>query len=319
MGASPGRGRSARAPVRAAGRIATPGMAAPARATSVTITRPPLVPGGRLEIAVSPGRYGRAALKMYRPYRWRGRLVKHAVRLAAIYSNRANAVDPLLELLGETLRSALDTEIQGAGRMASSASGRNIIGLVAGGRLAIVAKVGQGSDQPLRNEAAVLAGLQHHDAIRVSQLVFAGELDGHFVCATRFIPGRARRDLAAAVAASQLLADSSWTHGDLTPWNLVGRPAALLDWEHARPGLLPLFDLAHFVVRSAAVAGRGGAHGVIGHLCHPGSAGAAYLASAGLPLADAPGLLRDYLDRMRTRPVGARELGLHNAIRRALP
>jgi hypothetical protein len=63
------------------------------------------------------------------------------------------------------------------------------------------------------------------------------------------------RDLATITAALSQLCDAHllpafWVHGDFAPWNIKHRsdgPPALLDWEDARRGGLPLQDAFHFL------------------------------------------------------------------------
>lgn len=96
-------------------------------------------------------------------------------------------------------------------------------------------------------------------------------------------------------------------HGDFAPWNLFRTRSGwtLLDWEEARRGDPPFFDLFHYLVRAHA------------HLRHPtrrqlltgldgsgwvGRAIRAYASGAGLRFDDAPEYLRRYLEES-SRPV----------------
>lgn len=268
------------------------------------------LPTGRLRLRISTSRDGRRALAIYRPLTARGRLLRLAVAAATALPARRAPADPLVGWLADVLHLRVD----GACVMASSVSGRYIVGLARDGRLVAVAKVGRHDDDPVRHEGEVLAALRSRPELPAPRLIVAGPVDGRQVCVTEPVASPARGDRTAAVAAALALARAGWTHGDLTPWNLVGRPATLLDWEVARPELVPLFDLAHYVVRREAQLGRGRAAAVVRQLCAPGSPGASYLAALGLPLRQAPGLVRGYLDHAAATSVDQADAGLFRAI-----
>ncbi len=271
----------------------------------------PVLPTGRLRLRFSRGPDGLAALGIYRPLTRRGRILRTAVTTLAALPVGRTGPDPLVAKLGDLLGMRVD----GACVMASSMAGRRIVGLAGGGRLVAVAKVGRHDDMALRHENEVLAQLRSVSGIRVPRLLLSATAHDMVICVTEPVPGPPRQDWEAALQGAVGLARIGWTHGDFTPWNLVGRPATLLDWEAARPGLLPLFDLAHFVVRHEAQLGNGDPRAIVHRLCRADSLGAAYLAAAGLPLRQAPGLLRGYLDLAApalTRPADA---ALYRAVR----
>jgi hypothetical protein len=280
----------------------------PTRAAGAPAAR--LLPTGRLRLRLSAGRNGRAALGIYRPLTRRGRLLRAALSAASVLPAGRAAADPLVARLADLLQVRID----GACVMASSMSGRSIVGLAHDGRLLAVAKVGRPEDTAVRHEAEVLARLQSRPGLRVPRLIAAGSVDGLLVCVTEPVAGRAQADRAGALQVALALAGAGWTHGDLAPWNLVGQPATLLDWEIARPELLPLSDLAHYVIRCEAQLGRRSAGAVVRQLCGPGSLGASYLAELGLPLARAPELVRGYLDRVAAANSAPADAGLHQAI-----
>ncbi|MEN3357485.1 MAG: hypothetical protein V7637_1467 [Mycobacteriales bacterium] len=250
------------------------------------------MPTGRLRLRVSRGRSGRAALAIYRPLTARGRLVRLAASMAAALPVSPEPADPLIDQLAGLLGMTID----GACGMASSTAGRQILGLAREGRLVAVAKVGERADQGLRREARVLQQLHSIRDIRLPRLILTTDLDDLLVCVTEPLSGRSSRDPAAGLRAAVALGRAGWTHGDLTPWNLLREPVTVLDWETARHCLLPMYDLSHYVLQEEAHLGRGDPGTVLWRLCGPGGLGARYLAALGLPLSRAPALLRRYLD-----------------------
>jgi Phosphotransferase enzyme family len=75
---------------------------------------------------------------------------------------------------------------------------------------------------------------------------------------------RSDHDLATLTASLSQLCDADpmpafWVHGDFAPWNIKHRSdglLALLDWEDARPGGLPLQDAFHFLHNQDYLFGR---------------------------------------------------------------
>lgn len=202
----------------------------------------------------------------------------------------------------------LNIDVRGVAVMNSSAPGRLVIGVDDGSRLAAVVKLGDASDRSLIHEAEVLETLKRGLlGIKVPSLIRSGPLGRRFAVATR-----AFGEVAAAVPtlddASQLaatLADSAEpiVHGDFAPWNFIrvsgedGHAWALIDFENARFGSEPLFDLSHFVVRSGELLGSWTPARAADLLCSVGSPGWKLLASTGLDPARATGFVLDYLDR----------------------
>jgi hypothetical protein len=281
--------------------------------SGVQLVSPPF-PTGRLQLALSPNADGRAALSIYRPLATRGRALRRAVRLASVLPGLPRLPDRIVDVL----IGLIGVPAGGACVMASSVRGRSIIGLAAARRLAVVAKVGPADDVALRREAVTLTQQAAAGGLRVPPVLFAADVDGRYVCATVAVAGQPRAEPAVALDLALDLARREWTHGDLAPWNLVGDPPTLLDWESARPGLTPLFDLAHFLAQSAALLGRGTARSVVHRLCEPGGIGAAYLAELGLSPATAPDHLRGYLDQVEQTQTGPAQVRLRQEIREVL-
>jgi len=284
------------------------------RGRLVMILVAPPFPTGRLRLALSPNASGRAALGIYRPLTSRGRALRHAVRLAStvpgLPKSDERIADVLIELLG--------VPADGVCMMASSAAGRRIVGLAAARRLVVVAKVGRADDLALRREAETLTQHAVAGGLRVPPVLLAAAVDGRYVCATVAAAGRPRPEPSVALHLAVDLARREWTHGDLAPWNLIGDPPTVLDWESARPVLTPLFDLAHFMVQSAALLGNGSARSVVHGLCGAGGIGAAYLTAVGIDPARAPDHLLSYLDQVEASQTGAAQVRLRQEIREVM-
>jgi hypothetical protein len=277
------------------------------------LARPPF-PTGRLRLALSPNADGRAALGIYRPLAPAGRALRRAVLLGSRVPGRRRLPDETVDMLVALLGVPAD----GACVMASSTPDRSIIGLASDRRLIAVAKVGRADDLALRREATTLTEQAATGGLRVPPVLFAADVNGRYVCATVAVAGRARVEQRVALDLALDLARREWTHGDLAPWNLVGDPPTLLDWEAARPGLTPLYDLAHFVVQSAALLHRGSAGSVVHDLCAADGVGAAYLAGLGVSPAEAPAHLLAYLDQVEESQTAPAQVRLRREIREAL-
>ena len=265
-------------------------------------------------LQVSHGRGGQAALAIYRPLTCRGWLLRTAASVTATLPVRPALTESLIGRLAELL----ELRVDGAAVMASSTPGRRIVGLASGRRLVAVAKVGLPDDWALRHEAHVLVSPPSLPALQVPRLISAGPLDDAFVCVTEAVHGRGGGDRVTAWRAAVALARAGWTHGDLTPWNLIRTPATLLDWEFARAEFVPLFDLAHYVIRREAYLGGASAPAVVRQLCGAGGAGARYLAELGLPLRRAPSLVHGYIDQASSVLSSPTEIALREAVRSRL-
>lgn len=159
----------------------------------------------------------------------------------------------------------------GTAVMMSPGRDRAVVGLAADAGLEWVAKVGAIDDDGLRHEAAVLARLEElATELRCPDLRFAGEVDGRFVIVTG-----AARHVGPPVVRAEIdsllddLTELGLVHGDLAPWNLLRAEdgqLVVVDFEHARWGSDPGFDLCHFLVQSAALLGSGDAGSVIDDL-----------------------------------------------------
>jgi hypothetical protein len=94
--------------------------------------------------------------------------------------------------------------------------------------------------------------------------------------------------------------NTGFAHGDVAPWNLLRTRDGwvLVDWEEARADGLPLHDLAHHLVQSAALLGRPSHRKILSGLRGRGWVGEsirAYAAGAGLPLEEATRVFVAYL------------------------
>lgn len=99
-------------------------------------------------------------------------------------------------------------------------------------------------------------------------------------------------------------ANAGWgpSHGDCAPWNLLKTDDGwiLIDWEEARSGRPPFYDLMHFLVRSSSLLRRPPTreivNGVGGNRGWVGAAVAAYARGARLPVGEAWPHLLAYLE-----------------------
>jgi hypothetical protein len=234
---------------------------------------------GRLMLRLSPNRTGRAALDIYRPLASKGAAVKRAVALwSCAAAGRRGLDDPIVDALATRLAVPFD----GACAMASSTAGRRIVGLGRAGQLVAVAKIGRADDTRLRSEAAMLARVQELVAPRVPRLLLATTVERSFVCVTEWVGGGPCVDSDQALRIAVSLGRAGWTHGDLAPWNIVGDSATVLDWESAEPVLVPMWDLAHYVIQSETLLGAGDATRVLTLLCGRSGLGSRYLTALGL-------------------------------------
>lgn len=216
----------------------------------------------RNRVVATAGAAGRAALGVYRPNSKRGRRAAHVSRLVVRLGWWRRASAPPSGVCSLAERVGLVGPI-GMAAMASPGRDRIVVGLARPGELLAVAKVGSLDDVGLRNEAAILLELQSTEArVRTPALRFAGEVDDHFVVITDAVihsgPPVARTEIAPVLRDLEEAGERGLVHGDLAPWNLVrtvdGR-IVVLDFEHARWGSEPGFDLCHFLVQSGALLG----------------------------------------------------------------
>jgi hypothetical protein len=268
--------------------------------------RVPIAPR-RLGLRVAPGASVEAALSIYEPSnRWARKAAAGNVSLIRRRLARPSAA-PLAQLDGLCNQLGLDPDSIGAFR--STADDRFVIGLAAEAELLAFLKVGPLTDTGLRREAEVLDRWRGRPVPPgVPTLRWAGEWEGHFVVATDAVAGRRERDLdveQVLPVVNQLTTGGvsrlPRVHGDLAPWNVLVTPngPVLVDWEESRDQPDPMFDLAHFVTQQGAMLHRFAPATAVRLLTEPGSAGWRHLEAVGVAPADAPELLRSYLDRTK--------------------
>jgi hypothetical protein len=254
------------------------------------------------------------ALAIYRPSSTLGQ-----VRLAA---SRAlppvRAQRPELPTRSE-IAAWLKEPVGDVAAMNSSAIGRWIVGVDDGRTLQTVLKIGLAMDEGLKNEAEILS--QFNDpAIRTPELVRFDTFGGGLAVATRAFPPQKRMpslDDALEVALALRLSSRPLVHGDLAPWNFValdGEPRwALIDFENARFATEPLFDLAHFVIRSGELLGSWSPQRAVDLLCSEGQPGVVLLQKGGDTDREPRHLLLDYL--ARSAPANSRyRQSIHEAV-----
>jgi hypothetical protein len=280
--------------------------------------RVPLAPR-RLDLrATGPG----PALDIYRAHRPVARLVTRAnpVLLRARLTGPADrpAVPGLDELLAGCAR-----PVEQLVAFRSSAAGRWIVGAADRQRLHTIVKAGPASEA-LAREVRALDRLRSTDRILVPDLRGEVRVDGWHAAAIGALPGSGPAALqqVTAVATAFVRGDlgTPVVHGDLAPWNLAvhGRRLSVWDWESAElDEVRPLFDLAHYLIRSGTLLRRPRPTTVAAWLTRPGGPGEQHLAALGLTLDVAPTLVRRYL--ASTVPAEPREAVFRNAVRAALP
>jgi Phosphotransferase enzyme family len=260
----------------------------------------------RLRATASPAGALAASLlyrqRRHRALAWaasRGRSLALAHGIGRRCEPPVDGFDELCDLVG--------VEPVGAAAIHSWLADRQVIYIV-GRHASVVVKVGAPLDSGLSNEAALLSKL-HGTAgpVVVPQLRWRGEWREHLVLATEAIDlADSQRDVSLEEAADTATALSLGSatagplvHGDLSPWNLLRARTtlALVDWEAARLGCEPLFDLAHFVVTTCALIRREPPQRAVSLLTSPGSPGWRHLAALDRDPLTASALLQDYLEQ----------------------
>jgi hypothetical protein len=177
-----------------------------------------------------------------------------------------------------------------------------MLGIVAGGRLAVVVKIGPADDHGLRREAEMLGRLATAELpLSVPRLRWAGAWRDRYVVATEAVPnlGSPRRaDTAAILDLCVAMATggpwgASVVHGDLAPWNLLVTDAGLVlvDWENAELESRPMHDLTHLLLTQASASRRETPDRVAAQLVATGGLGQTYLGRIGVD----PGLARTFV------------------------
>jgi hypothetical protein len=222
-------------------------------------------------------------------------------------------VVPPIDDLGD-LYSTLGLAPEAIATARSRVKGRRMLGIVAGGRLAVVVKVGPADDHGLQREADMLERLASAEPpLSVPHLRWAGTWRDRYVVATDAVPNRGspRRadsaqilDLCVAMATGGPWGGSV-VHGDLAPWNLLVTDTGLVlvDWENAELESRPMHDLTHLLLTQASASRRETAEPrratrVAEQLVAPGGLGQAYLARVGLDPELARLYARQYFERL---------------------
>jgi len=255
----------------------------------------------RVDMRVTAHPVPRDALGIYPPQKTiavaRERLGRMALHCGLFQGSNAPSpdIEPILNAIGAQ-RCAVAA-------IRSSGNSRWILGIEAAGRLATVVKCGALDDHRLRNEASVLSDLQDvRFPFRAPKLVRTAEVGNAFILQEVGIRGRGSLvslERVSTIAASLSNGDAagfSIVHGDLAPWNLITDETNvwLLDWESATRTRRPLWDLAHFVIQSAALLG-GDVTETARTLTGRGQIGPRHLASVGEDPNDAAQFVLRYL------------------------
>lgn len=239
----------------------------------------------RLEMQASSNA-GPAVRALYRPSKLRG-VVGRELGIALLRRPHRPTVGDLPFDTRMLLDGCGLLDYDEAAIIRSSERNRWVIGLVRAGTLETVIKVSSCDDPSLVTEAEWLRELRHSDGtFRVPKIIKLKDIDVWRVLAMQAMPAlslRSRPDFGLAldlcVALAKLRGGVGVTHGDLAPWNIVGRRRPwLVDWEGARDYEAGA-DLAHYVLVSTR----------LGRAVDPRTARA--LLSPGSPL------LRSFADR----------------------
>jgi len=246
------------------------------------------------------------ALTIYEPHLPRARAARFVGKRTRAVAGR-RCPPPAANL--SDLWTLLHAAPEGVAAMRSSSAGRLIFGVTESARLSMVVKLGDLTDRQLRHEAIMLTTpLMSGLPFTRPAVVWSGAWGDHYVLATRGVA----RSSNAPFALTELLPiahalagagpdATPLTHGDFAPWNLVRTTdgTVLLDWESARLGDEPLFDLTHFVVQTGALLGRYGPDRAMKLLCDHDSPGHRLLMSLGRDPNEAGRLVISYLSRTR--------------------
>lgn len=220
----------------------------------------------RLDMRVTGAPLATAATSIYPPQ-----------RTVSLYASRLGSLGARVGLVRgsgqppvpvERIMSELGITFDSIAMMRSSTDRRWVVGVQHLGRLHLVLKIGEESDEGLRTEAAMLEMLAGATTTwRVPPLAVYDVVEGWVVLGTwaieRSRPVHARPPLAdVEVIVDDLVtgraAGVPVVHGDLTPWNMFrdtnGR-WVVLDWETATLDRRPMWDLTHHIVRRGILLG----------------------------------------------------------------
>lgn len=201
------------------------------------------------------------AMQMYPPARSAAKLAARGGALLARLGVARQVETEDLDV--EKLRGLLSAPGCPLAAFASSAPNRWIVGAEKAAQLFAVAKIGPSSDDGLRNEAQMLKLLAEAPrGFDVPQLRRADNWEGHFAVVLEAAPKEDDEtpslDQIVEFCAEMYrgFGQGPLIHGDLAPWNVRMARGRLfvLDWEDARKGDEPAFDLTHYVVQSGALA-----------------------------------------------------------------
>jgi hypothetical protein len=283
--------------------------------------------GRRRDLRVTPGPQAGQALALFWAHRRRSRAVL-ALNQVAARTGALIPVVPPIDDLGD-LCSTLGLEPDAIATARSRVEGRRMLGIVSGGRLAAVVKVGPADDRGLRREADMLGRLAEADRpLSIPRLRWAGTWRERYVVAMDAVPNRGsprRADTAQILDLCVAMATggpwgASVVHGDLAPWNLLVTDAGLVlvDWENAELESRPMHDLTHFLVVEAGARRRATAAAVVAQLVGPGGAGRTYLTRIGLDPNLASTCARMYFQRAGDLDELGVPAGFAHAVRDAL-
>lgn len=259
-----------------------------------------------------PRAAGAAGLDLYQPMTTRGRI---GWKLARVTANagafgliRRGAPPP------RAVRDALRSHIPPRGTLAVARTNHpgRFVALIVGpdGTTHAVAKVvtPDGDRTRLANEARALANLGDHlpAPLRAPRVLHVDE----GVLLLEAVRGRPRArpwllppEVAAALGSFAASTELRYAaHGDCAPWNLIdtGSGWVLVDWEEARAGAPPFFDVFHHLVQSSILLGRPTRRQLLGALRDGsgwiGEATGAYAEAAGLADANFIDAFSEYLD-----------------------
>lgn len=210
---------------------------------------------GRLEACGTRGSQV-AFTALYRPLSRRGSLARSARVIRPLGKNAKN--DHVCRLAVSAIV-GLGLPADSFAAIRSAQRNRVVVATVVEGRVDAFVKVAPSSDHSLRSELDVLTHLKEVAGMRVPSVLGVWQSGGLLAFALSPIGGSTKNPAVCHETALQLsislsrASDTGVTHGDLTPWNVLdGRTPGLVDWESASFGVVPGYDLGHYIITAGS-------------------------------------------------------------------
>jgi Phosphotransferase enzyme family len=258
----------------------------------------------RIEVWATPGERGTAAARVLYRARRRARVAGTAVARALPIPGTRPLSAPLAQTVATDIARDMGLHPDAAAALHVRETQRWLFALTLPDESGIVVKLGMVDDEGLAREAATMTQLAASDsALQIPTVRWYGRHKGWFALVTDIVARKntsAESNLEDARTIACALATSKRgfvVHGDLAPWNILPTDSGLVlvDWEDGRFEEDPLFDLAHYVIRSGALLRSWTPPVAVQHLVGNDSVGRRYLAEIGLDPDSASEHLTRYL------------------------